>query len=214
MASNKQVAEKEELQRRLLKEWIQGRIANIHERVTIYDVLRKQGVSLEYEDRPSQFSCPVHGRDTNPSARAYPSSGGSPSHAWCFVCQERWDAISLWKRLYGSPEKKFTTILTEIEVAFSLERPEFPDELQGIAEYDAAGSSDLDNFHRLEAACERRLVERRKKFDLKAYLGATVLLERVGARVRNESIPVEEGEGRLRKLLDFIGKKERECRDG
>lgn len=210
---HEQEAERELTGQRLIREWIQTRITRIHERVTLYDVLRKNGVTLDYEDRASQFSCPFHGKDTNPSARAYPSDGSGPSHAWCFVCQERWDAISIWKKFNGSEEKKFTRILTEIEIAFGLPRPEFPDELKALGEDRAAEEvdEDFEGFHKLEAACENRLVTGKKAFSMKAYASAVSLLERVGTRVLDRRMSRQEGESRLRSLLDNISKRRRVC---
>lgn len=205
-------AERELAGHQLVREWIQTRISRIHERVTLYDVLRKNGVTLDYEDRASQFSCPFHGKDTNPSARAYPADGAGPSHAWCFVCQERWDAISIWKKFNGS-EKKFTRVLTEIEIAFGLTRPEFPDELKALGEDQAAEAAEenFEVFHQLERACENRLVTGKKAFTMKAYASAVSLLERVGTRVLDRRMSHQEGEGRLRSLLDNISKRRRDC---
>lgn len=212
---NHEIAEREDSTRRIFREWIQQRIAKIHERVTIYDVLRHQGIDLDHEDRAEQFSCPVHGKDTNPSARAYPASGSGPSHAWCFVCQERWDAISLWKRLYGGPEKKFTRILSEIEVNFGLDRVAFPEGLGSLSEEAAADAEEegFEAFHKLEAACENRLRNSKRAFTLKSYTSSVSLLERVGTRVIDRRMGVDEGESRLRALLENIGKKVRECPD-
>lgn len=210
-------AQQESLERKLLREWIQQRIGKIHEKVTLHDVLRRNGVELEYEDRPTQFACPFHGRDNKPSARAYPESGTGPSHAWCFVCQERWDAISLWKKFNGGADKKFTRILTEIEQAFGLDQPAFPDGLQTVSQEAVeaqAAEDDLESFNKLASACERRLIESKAAYDLKGYLMAASLLERVNTRVMDLRMSRAEGEQRLRTLLDNIGKRARSCPAG
>ena len=214
MASkHEEQARQESTNQKMLLEWIQQRVAHIHSRVTLFDVLRKNGVELEYEDRPSQFSCPFHGKDTKPSARSYPEDASSPSHAWCFVCQERWDAISIWKKFSG-PEKKFTRILTEIELSFGLDQPPQPDALKFLTSEPEVQVDDLAQFHKLEMACENRLLAARKVYDLKGYLSAASLLERVSTRVVDRRMPVSEGEQRLRILLENIGKKLRACLAG
>lgn len=210
-------AQQESIERKLLREWIQQRIGKIHEKVTLHDVLRRNGVELEYEDRPTQFACPFHGRDNKPSARAYPESGTGPSHAWCFVCQERWDAISIWKKFNGGVDKKFTRILAEIEQAFGLDQPAFPDGLQTVSQEAVeaqAAEDDLEPFNKLASACERRLVESKPAYDLKGYLMAASLLERVTIRVLDLRMTRVEGEQRLRALLDSIGKRARSCPAG
>src|SRR5574343_824433 len=102
-------AEQEDSQRKLQRAWIQERVAAIRATVSAYDVLRKFGVKLHHagENRIEQFSCPFHGKDTKPSARIYPAGPTGPSHAWCFVCQERWDAITLWRK-FNDPTVPFT----------------------------------------------------------------------------------------------------------
>ena len=209
-------AQQESLARKLLHEWIQQRISLIHERVTLYQVLRRNGIDLEYVDRPTQFSCPFHGQDTKPSARAYPESEGGPSHAWCFVCQERWDVISIWKKFSGETDKKFTRILTEIEQAFGLTQPAFPDGLslsQESVEAQAA-EADVEPFNRLVSACERRLADEKKVYDLKSYTKAVSLLERITARVLDRRMSVEEGQRLIKALLSNISKRAKACPAG
>jgi hypothetical protein len=210
-------AASESLARKLLREWIQQRIGKIHEKITLYDVLSRNGVELEYVDRPTQFACPFHGKDNKPSARAYPDSGTGPSHAWCFVCQERWDAISIWKKFNGGTDKKFTRILTEIEQAFGLDQPAFPDGLQTLSQEvleKQAEENDMEPFNKLVSACERRLIEAKAVYDLKGYLMASSLLERVTTRVLDRRMGQPEGVQRLRSLLDSIGKRVRACPAG
>lgn len=206
-------AQAESLQQKLLREWIQNRIEAIHKRVTIYDVLRKNGVVLEYEDRATQFSCPFHGKDNKPSARAYPDSGTGPSHAWCFVCQERWDAIGIWRKFTGS-DKKFTRILAEIEQSFGLDQPAFPDGLQGLSAEGSEPEEDYEAFNRLVATCENRLIDAKPVYDLEGYIKAASLLERVMVRVLDGRMSRGEGEQRLQALLAGIGKRVRACPAG
>ena len=120
-------AAQEDGQRKLRHAWVQERIAAIHARVSTYDILRRFGVVLQHsgETRIEQFSCPFHGKDTKPSARVYPASATSPTHAWCYVCQERWDVITLWRK-FNDPTVPFTRSLAEIERDYGLKTPEMP----------------------------------------------------------------------------------------
>ena len=213
MADYRQEAAQEAAASAALREWIQRRIRNIHAHVTLYDVLRANGITLR-EDRPDQFSCPFHGQDKHPSARAYPASADSTSHAWCFVCQERWDAISIWRKFNGS-ETKFSRVLSEIEKAFGLDRPAFPEGAEGLdADEVPAKDEDLERFFRLYKICDRKLVDARDIYDLKGYLAAMTLLERLGSRVRQKKLTAEQGETVLRDLLEKIGKRLRACPGG
>lgn len=197
-----------------LKEWIRRRIGNIHEHVTVYDVLSRRDVSLPFEGRPVQFSCPFHGRDTSPSARAYPESNEGPSHVWCFVCQERWDVISLWRKFEGG-EKKFTRSLSEIEQAFALDRPAFPEGVEGFtADSEELPEQNFEMFQRLYRACDQRLREAKVVYDMQGYLKAVTVLERVYNQVMHSKLPLEEGERVLRVLLDKIGERLRSCPAG
>jgi len=212
-SSYEKQAQQESANQKILREWISQRIAAIHKKVTVHDVLRKNGIALDHEDRAVQFSCPFHGRDEKPSARAYPESGNGPSHAWCFVCQERWDAISIYKKFSGA-EKKFTRILSEIEQSFGLEPVPFPDGLTVLTQDDQVPEEDLTTFHKLTDACERRLLEAKPVYELHSYLSAASLLERVSARVVDRRMPLSEGERLLRALLGKIGLKMRSCPAG
>lgn len=205
-------AAQENAAQKALKEWIRRRITNIHERVTVYDVLSRKDVSLPFEGRPVQFSCPFHGRDVEPSARAYPESNEGPSHVWCFVCQERWDTISLWRKFEGG-DKKFTRSLSEIEQAFGLERPAFPEGVEGYLSdaEEHLPEQNYEAFQRLYRACDSRLREAKSIYDMQGYLKAITVLERVHNQVMHSRLPLEEGEKILRVLLDKIGDRLRQC---
>ncbi len=120
-------AKQDALTQRFRKAWIAQRVEAIKEHVSAHDVLRRGGVNLgKGDNEEEQFSCPFHGQDRRPSARVYPADANNPSHAWCFVCQERWDAITLWRKFNGGEDRHFTQILSEIERAYGLETPELP----------------------------------------------------------------------------------------
>jgi hypothetical protein len=193
-----------------VRAWIQLRIRNIHDRVSAHDVLRRFGVELRYEgsDHTEQFSCPFHGVDRKPSARVYPSDGTGPSGAWCFVCQERWDAISLWRK-YTDETRPFTQVLADMEREYGIAVPEAP---RGPIK--ASNESELpEDLIRLMRACEGRLRAEKAAFEPKAHLTLGVLLDRVHFQVRTGHIPHKEAEIRLRRILDKIGEKVR-CHAG
>jgi|TARA_R110000824_G_scaffold308069_1_gene495615 hypothetical protein len=73
----------------------------IREEVPIVDVLCDYGYEVHPDggDREQQFSCDLHGdgRDTKPSARAYPDSASFH----CFACGRSRDAITLVREKEG-----------------------------------------------------------------------------------------------------------------
>lgn len=147
-----------------LKAWFEHRVKTIHATVTVYDILRRNGVSLRHStERVEQISCPFHGKDEHPSARIYPGSAGSPSHIWCFVCREHWDAISLWKKYGGDESKKFHQVLSEIEKAYGITPPEISSTAFSRTPTDE--DNDQDRFDLLYRTCEDRLISVREDYD-------------------------------------------------
>jgi len=192
--------------------WMKLRVERVHSKVSAYDVMRSNGVELKQmsDGQEEQFSCPFHGEDNKPSARIYPESHRSPSHAWCFVCQERWDAISLWAKFNGGEDKKFSQIISEIERAYGLETPEVPKE----AIFDEKARDDeaaLERFLKLHAVCESRLLEARAAYeeDMVGYLQVGSVLDKIGYRVDQKTVGVNKGLEVLRQVLDRIGQVER-----
>jgi hypothetical protein len=198
-------AEQEDSQRKLQRAWIQERVAAIRAVVSAYDVLRKFGVKLHHagENRIEQFSCPFHGKDTKPSARIYPAGPTGPSHAWCFVCQERWDAITLWRK-FNDPTVPFTRSLAEIERAYGLRAPEMPNLV------DIRASIQEQEFEELQGlldVVERRLIGAREDFDMRAYLTISSVLDKLHTRVEKGTITPEGTRVTVRKILDKIGER-------
>jgi len=187
-----------------VRRWMQARIETIHRTVTAQDVLRRNGVQLRYMDREEQFSCPFHGRDTKPSARVYPDSARSPSHAWCFVCQERWDCITLWKKFEGF-EGPFGRLLREIERAYGITPPEGPPPEEAEEEETLA----LAEIANLCSICERRLRASKSLFDMKGYLALGTILDRLYARLEGRQITPDKAKETIRLVLDKIGQRER-----
>ena len=211
--SYQQQVANEDRAKKARQEWYQTRVENIHQRVSAHDVLSRNGVTLSGGGlREEQFSCPFHGTDRRPSARIYPESPRSPSHAWCFVCQERWDAITLWKKFNGE-EKNFSRILTEIEQAFGLETPDMPREALG-----GRPDHNLTAFDALYEVCENRLKRARSAYyqlgDMPGFLSASSILDKIYYRVSQGKVAPEQGLASLRRLLDKIGEKIRLCPDG
>lgn len=208
----KEVA-RDEASRKAWSAWLKQRVAEINRRVTAHEVLRRGGVSIEGDD-VEQFSCPFHGVDTKPSARVYPSDARSPSHAWCFVCQERWDVIALWKKFHPG-DKSFSRVIKEIESAFGIAASEMPKDAIFVSN---KGSESLEAFDTLCRAAEGRLLEVRGEYrrleDLKGYLAAGQILDRLRFQVDNSRMDPEKGQKVLEKLLEKIAAKVRGCPEG
>ena len=194
-------------------EWFRQRIENIHSKISAFDVLRSNGVVLQLgsDDRPEQFPCPFHGVDRNPSARVYPADARSNSHAWCFVCQERWDAISLWQKFNGT--EKFGAAVSQMERAYGLETPAEPE--GGDVEYGGPQEPEpLAEFDALYDVCERRLWDAKPAFDMMGYLRLGSVLDRLRSRVDAKAVSSAEGLKVLQRVLDKVGEKARSCPDG
>jgi len=193
--------------RELWLQWNKSRVEEIHRRVTVYDVLQRNGVTLRTQDGEEQISCPFHGQDKNPSARVYPSGDNSHSHVWCFACNEQWDCIALWKKFSGQEDAKFSSILREIEQNFGITPPEMPTSL-------AKGTSSTYNenakveYERLLMACENRLRTCKKAFDMMGFMKVGITLDRLMHSVISKDLTYEQAKGVLRQVLDKIQEKE------
>jgi hypothetical protein len=183
-----------------IRDWMKARIANINKNVTAADVLSRNGVSLHKNGgQEEQISCPFHGTDTHPSARYFPEANESPSHVWCFACHKRWDAIGLWKQFNG--EEKFSELLFHIERAFGLKAPEFHAAPDLEDEYDPV----REEVEKLFDACENRLRQYRKSFDMVAHLKIGSLLDQLRFNLEQGALPPLEAQKRLTQILAKIG---------
>lgn len=205
-------AEDESTRKSSIHDWFSSRIEQIHSQVSAHDILRYNRVDLKYSgsDREEQISCPFHGADTDPSARVYPSNGRSPSGLWCFVCNERWDVIELWKKFSGEEDTKFTNVLFQIERAFGLVAPDTPLESMGSSK--KAPTEDTrakDEVLSLLQLCETRLKLSREKFQMRNFLFVGQALDRLHFQVSSKVISHEIAKQILRQVLDKIGEKER-----
>lgn len=201
----------------LQKEWYRQRVAAIHARVTAYDVLRSHGVDLSQaaDDREEQFSCPFHGEDKKPSARVYPEREDNPSHVWCYVCQEPgWDAIGLWKKFNN---QTFGQSLSALERTHGMPTPEAP-KGAWASPSERAKESARERYKALYTACESRLLACKATFqrldDMRGYLNAGSVLDRVKYKVDNNVWDPEKGEQVLTALLERIREKTRACPAG
>jgi len=202
------------------REWMRLRVEQLHRNVSAFMVLQRRGITLiSTSNREEQFSCPFHGVDRKPSARIYPESARSPSHAWCFVCQERWDAISLWRKFNGdTSEVPFSRTLAEMEQAFGLPKLEMPKELWGKSVKFDDSERLLQEFDDLYDACENRLRLAQRAYkqldDMTGYLSASSVLDKIRHRVDQLKTDPEKGQVVLRQLLEKIAEKVQACPDG
>jgi len=189
-----------------IKAWFAMRREAIHEMITAHDVLRLHGVSFRHStDREEQFSCPFHGQDNKPSARVYTAKADSRSHVWCFVCQQPWDAISLWKKFSGE-EKKHNQILIEMERHLGIKTPEVPEGVHAVAQVDDTDKTSYAIFLDL---CEHRLKEARENYlaqdDMNGFLIAGSILDKLISRVSDGRLQYVKAIELLKQLIDKIG---------
>lgn len=208
---HRQEARQEAASRQIWTEWIRQRVEVINQRVTAHEVLRRGGVDLSQvaQDDEEQFSCPFHGMDHKPSARVYPADAQSKSHAWCFVCQERWDAIGLWRKFHEGEDKSFTRVLTEIEREYGLKTPPMPSEAPFG---EPKGNEAMEAFNASYEACEAYLRRARPAYrqldDMVGYLSAGQALDKLRYRVDKQKMTPKRGQQVVRQLLDRITAKE------
>ena len=189
------------------RRWMRARIDGIHASLTAADVLQANRVRLRYGgQRPEQLPCPFHGRDNHPSARYHPE-GHTKAAVWCYVCNERWDAIGLWKKFHGF-EGSFGSLLRSIERAYGIEIPEAPPE---AAQEESKEDAELQQ---LIQVCERRLRQAKRAFTLESFLRVSAILEKLYHRLDHGGIFVPEAKAVLSRVLDKIGEKERLCPEG
>lgn len=191
-----------------IRQWIGARIAAIHMHVTAHDVLRRNGIDLRYSDKEEQFSCPFHGKDTKPSARVYPETARSHSHVWCFVCQQSWDVLSLWRK-FNDFTGKFTALLRDIEQTYGIALPESP--FEQLADCEAPEDYALDEVKDLLSICDRRLKSARKAFDMQAFFKLSIALDRIRYQVEERTLATPKAKDVLGTILTKIGERVRQC---
>jgi hypothetical protein len=70
----------------------------IVEKLSLADIMIKYGVQFAYNPHLTsevQFKCPIHGKDTKPSARLY----NNTKTCYCWVCRKAWDVVSFTKEM-------------------------------------------------------------------------------------------------------------------
>jgi len=175
------------------------------DRVGPEEVLSRYGCTLRHNgQKAEQFSCPFHGRDNKPSTRFYPATDSKPAAVWCFVCQERWDAIALFRK-FEQMEGSFTHVLTSMERAFGIQTPEMPREAFALHTDDGL-SAELEQ---LFATCERRLLGTKRKFTVEGYLKVGSVLDRLRYQVEHGTRTQTDARSVLISVLNKVGEKER-----
>jgi len=198
-------AEQEVRQSEAYRQWVKDRVAKLRDKVDPGDVLSRYGSPLKYNGhKPEQFSCPFHGKDNKPSTRYYPATDGKPAGVWCFVCQERWDSITLFKK-FEQFEGPFTRLLTQMERTFGLSTPEMP--RGAVAVYEDPVVKEAEQ---LLSVCESRLRSAKPHYNMDGYLKVGSVLDRIRWRLSNEKSKTSEYIPVLRQVLEKIGAKERQ----
>ena len=188
-----------------IRRWIEARADTVRRQISVHDVLRRNGADIRGDGREEQISCPFHGADAKPSCRVYPDTERGSSHAWCFVCQERWDAIGLWRK-YSGADLKFTRILTEMERAFGIIPLEAPPDPK--FEEDAIDPEMIETDNLFDV-CESRLKGARNSFDMKSHLILGSVLDRLRYQVEGGRTSYPKAKLVLQSVLAKIGKRVR-----
>jgi hypothetical protein len=158
----------------LLREWYDLRKERLLGVLRVSDILIGHGVNLRGGGfKREQLACPFHGIDRKPSARYYPEGVESRAGLWCWVCRERWDALSLWGKFHNF-EGSFGQLLKSIEIAYGIETPEYPKELREVRE-----DPSIKEIARLVEVLEHRLKNARDELGMVDYLRFSVALDRI-----------------------------------
>jgi hypothetical protein len=182
----------------------------IHATASAADVLRRNGVSLRYGgQRAEQIFCPFHGNSKTPAARFHPPDAKRSDHVWCFVCNEQWDAITLFKK-FANYTGKFSGLLRLIERDYGITPPEAPSAVPD----DEPAEHELAEAHVMLDVCERRLVSSRRAFEMKGYLVLGSVLDRITHGLDAGTLPLPTARETMQRVLDKIGEKRRVCPDG
>jgi hypothetical protein len=203
-------AKREVEQSEVFQRWLTSRIETVHDRITAADVLSRYGVKLQYDgNRAEQVFCPFHGNTRTQAARYHPADAKSPDHVWCFVCNKRWDCIGLYREFEALGEgAKFSAVLRGLERAYGILPPEVPSVIE-----DEPDRHELDKIEEDFAACEMRLKNGRKAFDMKGYLTVGSILDRLRWQFTNEKIKLPALRQQISLVKDKIGEKVRACPD-
>jgi len=184
--------------------WLHARIEAVHRQVTAVDVLARHSISLRYGgNRAEQMFCPFHGNARTPAARYHPNNGSDPDHVWCFVCNERWDCIHLFRKFENLTSDKFSAGLRAMERAYGITPPEKPP---------AAAEDEPDDIERRKveeyfALADFRLKESREAFDMRGYFTVGSVLDRLRWQFENGKLMAPAALAALTKINDKITEK-------
>jgi hypothetical protein len=207
MATYRDDAQRDHDREKIFRDWMQARIETIHQRVSASDVLSRYGTKLRYSGgRPEQMFCPFHGNTRTPAARYHPRDVRSPDHVWCFVCNERWDCIALFKKFENLTSEKFSAVLRGLERAYGIMPPESPPVLD-----DEPDDHERQEIDELFETCDFRLKKARKAFEMKSFFTVGSILDRLRWQFDNGTVLAPTARATLRKVLDKIGEKVRAC---
>jgi hypothetical protein len=193
------------------KAWIRDRVWQVKRTVTVYDMLRRNGIELSQvtDDREEQIQCPFHGVDNKPSARLYPPTDENPSGGiWCFVCQERWDIFGLWKKFKGDPDLPFMQVLKGIEVEWGISPAQAPESTYE-AQHAPVRNDELEKFQgRWNLANDRlgwaKEAYQAKPDGLKQFLLHGQALDKVRWAVEEKKMTCHDGEPVVARVLELI----------
>jgi hypothetical protein len=192
------------------RRWIADRITVIHATVTASDILQRNGVKLRYGgQRAEQIFCPFHGNSKTPAGRYHPADARKPDHVWCFVCNQQWDAITLFKK-YAEYTGKFSGLLRMIERDYNITPPEMPTTVPD----DEPAEQELAEVLALLDTCERCLKRGQRAFDLRGYLILGSVLDKLSFGIDAGTLPMPKARETMRRVLDKISEKVLACPDG
>jgi len=207
MANYRDEAQRELDREKIFREWIAARIGVIHQRISAHDVLSRYGTKLRYGGgRAEQIFCPFHGNTRTPAARYHPRDTRSNDHVWCFVCNEQWDCIELFRKFENLTGNKFSAVLRALERAYGIMPPESPP----VAD-DEPDDHERNEVEMAFTVAETRLRHARKAFDMRGYLTIGSILDRLRWQFDNGKVLTPTVLSTLRKVLDKIGEKTRAC---
>lgn len=110
----------------VFQEWVDERASVVRAQYSTFDCLTEHGFGEAIPDNstPTQISCPVHGADTRPSARYYPSDGARADYVHCYACKLHADSIGLYAKFKGL---KWYDALKDLERRFGIKVTMAPD---------------------------------------------------------------------------------------
>lgn len=185
------------------KSYLDARIENIKDSITVVDLMNFFGVRVEYSDRACQVRCPFPGHkrdDAVKSARIYPDT----NMFYCFVCTtgQPWDVIEFTMKYENL---SFLEALSFLEREFKIDLIDeklFPEEISQEVE-EALRQSFQKREIRVEdriRALEKQIIRSRDALTLKQYYKLFLALDKLAFDFRQENKSQSEVIGLLKKL--------------